>query len=127
VKKALILILSVFASTPAWAAHPAGYWRLPDGSASVLIRVCGMSLCGSSNDGSFYGSMRFTGWNAWTGSISDLRTSNVYDAKATLLNPDALKIHACLRGTTMCGDQTWTRGASPMISSRSLGNKASPG
>jgi hypothetical protein len=107
-RKSTLPILLIFFATPSWA-DAAGYWRLPDGDSVVRVHTCGKSLCGSMNGGSVFGSMHSAGRNVWAGSITDVRTGNAYIGTASLSDANTLAIHACIRGTTMCDDQVWTR------------------
>jgi uncharacterized protein (DUF2147 family) len=101
-----MLLLSIAA--PAWAS-PLGEWRTADGSATVQVRRCGRAICGSIGKAPVLNSMRPSGKNVWTGTISDVRSGSIYDGSVSLLGDNSLQVHGCLHASTMCGDQTWTR------------------
>ncbi|HUZ66173.1 MAG TPA: DUF2147 domain-containing protein [Beijerinckiaceae bacterium] len=107
-RKLILSILLITAATPAFAS-PIGTWRVADGTANVLIRRCGRNLCGSTGGKVVFKGMRPTAKNLWAGVIFDARSGDQYDGQISLINQDALKVHGCLPGGGMCGDQTWTR------------------
>jgi hypothetical protein len=57
-------------------------------------------------------SVRLDAWN-WQkrldGAITDVRNGTVYVGAASLSPADTLVIEACIKGTSMCGQQVWTR------------------
>jgi uncharacterized protein (DUF2147 family) len=109
--KCSIAALVIFVATAGAAlANPDGIWRVEDGSGNVRIAGCGKAYCGfADNRAPVFLQMRPSGPNAWSGVIRDIRDNSEYDGTITLLDRSTLRVHGCLSGTGMCGDQTWTR------------------
>lgn len=106
--KFVLPALLVLAASPALAS-PIGVWRTADGAVNVQIRRCGRNLCAETGGKVVFPGMRPNGKNLWSGVIMDARSGDQYDGQISLESEDALKIHGCLPGGGMCGDQTWTR------------------
>ena len=104
------LLVIFFASIAAAASNPDGTWRVEDGSGNVKIARCGKAFCGFADDGApVFQQMKPSGPNAWSGIILDARDNSRYDGTITLLDERTLKVHGCITGGGMCGDQTWIR------------------
>lgn len=95
----------------AQTASPVGTWRVEDGSGNVRIARCGKgALCGFAQSGAqIFIDMKRAGPAAWSGEIRDIRDNSRYDGTISLVDAGTLRVHGCVPGGGMCGDQTWTR------------------
>ena len=102
---------AVVAPASAAPLSPVGTWRVQDDTASIRSVGCGRrAFCGVAGNGELVlDHMRATGPNAWTGRINDSRSGSVYDGTISLVDERTLKVHGCMQGGGMCGDQAWTR------------------
>jgi uncharacterized protein (DUF2147 family) len=104
------LAIFVAAAGSALAANPDGVWRVEDGTGNIRIARCGRAFCGFAENGAeVFQQMRAVGPNAWTGVIRDIRDNSQYDGTISLIDERTLRVHGCVTGGGMCGDQTWTR------------------
>jgi uncharacterized protein (DUF2147 family) len=106
--KYVLPALLVFAANPAHAS-PVGIWRTADGAANIQIKRCGRNLCGETGGKTVFPGMRPISDGLWSGVIYDPRHGDKYDGQISLVDKNSLKVHGCLPGGGLCGDQTWTR------------------
>ena len=129
-----LAVLSIFAG-PAWAADPAGEWRVEDGRAHVRTALCAGQLWGVISWSRTQGTdaknpdptlrnrptlglpivlgMKPVQSNRWEGSIYNAENGKTYDATITLRRPDVLEVEGCVLGGWLCSGQDWTRVATP--------------
>jgi len=128
---ALALTVSIFAISPAFA-DPTGDWRVADGTATVRIKHCGAALCGyiaststpagrddhnpdpSKRSRSVMGievliNLQKEGENVWSGTTYNAEDGQIYTAKISLANEQALQIQGCVPGGGVCGSEVWAR------------------
>jgi uncharacterized protein (DUF2147 family) len=99
------------------AASPIGEWKIADGSANVVIRSCGVNLCGyvswSRDTGSMVGrevliDMKPNG-DIWSGMVINVVDGQKYSARISLQGEQTLKVEGCVLGGMICGGQKWSR------------------
>ncbi len=110
---------------------PSGLWSVANGNARIKIAPCGNLFWGvldwartpdvdkhnpdpSKRNRDVVGmpillAMKPNGPNEWKGEIYNAENGKIYDAKISLVGPDALKVAGCVLGGLFCGGQTWER------------------
>ena len=112
-------------SGAAFAAEPAGDWRVEDGSAIIRIDNCSGALWGvvawekvpgrdERSGRPTLGSpvlinMRASSQARWDGQIYNATNGQTYKANVRMVGDNTLRVEGCVMGGVFCGGQRWTR------------------
>jgi uncharacterized protein (DUF2147 family) len=124
----------------AQAADPTGDWRVADGVANIRVAQCNGSMWGvvawekepggrDTNNPDVSKKNRPTlgmtilidmkkkaGVDQWEGQVYNAKDGQLYSSTITATGSDQLEIRGCVLGF-LCGGETWTRVAPPILSS----------
>lgn len=87
-----------------------GNWKTASGETASIVGGSAFSITLKSGkySGKKIGSLKATGYNSYTGSITNPATDKTYSGKATLSGA-TLKMRGCMLGGLICKSQTWTK------------------
>ncbi len=119
-----VLPLSANAQTAMSPDALLGVWQTGARNGSwgiVQFAPCGDSFCGTLTGGGgqnvnpqYFGTvlvrdMRWDGSEFSGGTLLDVETGRVYQARLRFRGPNALRVSGCVLGGVICGGQTWAR------------------
>ncbi|MCA0016443.1 DUF2147 domain-containing protein [Mesorhizobium sp. B292B1B] len=107
-KASLALAAILILTGVAWADPIEGNWKTQAGDTAAIGGSGSFSITLKSGKyaGKTIGSLKASGDNKYTGSITDPANDKTYSGKATL-SGTSLKMSGCVLGGLICKSQTW--------------------